>query len=233
MNRDNLIQEELLQLQSRLAGLPKLHAFAAPDPAYLDDLPRTLTFVAQLASVADPEPKWTKDLPFEVPNGYFAGLPEDLSRAAAGALPGVRVQPFETPEGYFGTLPARLMAGVKAEETPAPGRKTIAFGTALRRRRTWIAAAAVVAGLWFGIDRMRPAADPETRVQAALAGLDRDSLGNYVERHADEFEPETIEAAYAGAQISNLKQSVSELRSDEIEAYLEDAEPEPETTEGI
>lgn len=62
--------------------------------------------------------------PYQVPAGYFEGLPELILARVKGAdgdevspvLPGQKINPYEVPQGYFENFAAKMLQRIKAEE---------------------------------------------------------------------------------------------------------------------
>ncbi len=209
--------------------LRPLQPYAMPDANYLKSLPLSLLEAAKADSLPDPVPVWSRSMPFEIPTDYVEGLSAGLAAAAAQTLPDPpATMPFRLPDGYLTGLPEQLLAAAKAA-APPPRRIPL-----LRRVAPWLAAAAVMSGVWFGVTReSAPVVPAEQQVQLALTGVSNDSIGAWVEQHVDEFDAETLEDALAGGGESDLRQAVSELRNDEIENYLNDAGPETTAPDGI
>jgi hypothetical protein len=233
VENEQALQEELKELGSRLAGLPRLHPFRLPAAGYLSTLPTALTDGAVIGIAAEPQPDWSKASPFETPAGYFENLAASLTHGVNLAN-GRSAPSFEIPAGYFDRLPQDLLAGLKTAEaqTLATEKKTIAFRPVWRKALPWIAAAAILSGVWIGVRPGNRGSSADKRAMNALAVLDRDSIDNYVELHADDFDPETLESALAGGQITDFRKAVSDLRNDEIEDYLNDAGSEAQPSKG-
>jgi hypothetical protein len=233
VNTSAEIRNELLTLQSRLAHLPPLMPYPLPDPAYFRLLPVTLTDAARADQAEDPILVWSREMPFITPEGYFDGLAAQLASSISSAdLPSALESPFALPEGYFANLPGQLVAAAKAADVLAAP-KTPKRIPLLRRSLPWLAAAAVMSGVWFGVTRDSAPMPAATDTRTALTQLPDDTIGVWLEQHVDEFDPETLENMLAAGSGSDVKKSVSELRDEEIEDYLNDAESEAMASDGI
>lgn len=174
----------------------------------------------ELKELESPLAGLTRDMPYTVPEGYLAGLPEALSRSAAAR----HTSPFVVPEGYFGALPGRLLQAATAAEQPKA--RSIAFGPGWRRSALqWAAAAMLVLAAGAGAYRfVQPAPiAPETAINRQLAGLESDSIEVYLDQQVDELDAESLEAALASAQ-TEMPLTIEDLDEREIQQYLgEDA----------
>lgn len=220
MNR--VIEDELKELGSRLAGMPRRNPFALPQPEYFAGLPAALTAVAIRDLADDPTLELPIGMPFLVPDNYFETLPESLLTGSKTFGDETKAGPFAVPENYISTLPTQLLEAAKASDEINPGSTARPFPL-FRRSMPWIAAAAVLSAVWFGVGRDTATPSAELRAETALAKLDSDSIGAYLERHVDEFDAETLETSLAGTQVTDFRKVVSGLRNDEIENYLNDA----------
>lgn len=223
MEKELDIWIELAELNSRLAKLPKLQPFLLPDGGVLAELPAILAASAIDSGNVRPLAESGKAVPFEVPAGYFETLPATLMAPIDAAVQ----HPFSVPEGYDAQ---QLRHSVKSTEVPA--KRSLPFRPMLRKAVPWLAAAAVMAGIWIGVRPGTKPVSPESQAAVALAALDKDSIGVYVELHAEDFDPENLEAALAFGSQRDLQDAVTELPESEILDYLNDVLPEAPSSEG-
>lgn len=146
MNKDNGILQELVEMGSPLAMLPRTMPYSVPE-GYFTQLTNIITGEDIEWDENSFAPGGSKMMPYHVPGGYFEQLTANLVSAATAegtALP--KVAPFTIPAGYFDQLPAQLLNAAKATDTPkaAPVRYN------LFRSVQWAAAAIFIMFIGIG-----------------------------------------------------------------------------------
>lgn len=142
MNKGNDIYEELKDMGSPLATLPRTMPYQVP-AGYFDTLPGASA--AQLNTVAATEymPEMGKEMPYGVPDNYFVQLTGDI--VAAATKESMRKEtPYGVPAGYFEQLPEQVLAAAMKEESVVPKKRLV---IPLPWRRA--VAAVVVMGIGF------------------------------------------------------------------------------------
>ncbi len=229
MNTGNDIQNELKELGSKLYAMPRVMPFHVPD-GYFSNLSQSLLEDITAIDGADIYPMWGKTMPHSVPQGYFDTLPGMISSQVAELELsfGKPDASMSIPAGYFESLPAQILAAAKAADAPQEHKpKFIELHT--RRWRTISRAAAAVLVLGIGFLSYRtitqPAISPSTETMQELAALPHDSVSNYVQRHIDEFDAETLESAALVAINNNTHNTINanSLTDDEIRQYLNES----------
>lgn len=161
----------------------------------------------------------SRDMPFEVPAGYFNNLPGSvLLRATEKVSLKEKTMPHLVPEGYFDNLPAELIRSLKDKKTktgtvPVPG-KRINLWAGMR----WAVAAMLMLAIGLGSYRFLV---PRTQtVEQQLQALSDEAIVSYVEDNIYAFETETI-ANHVGT--TDMNSSSLNLNDKAIENYLEEA----------
>ena len=157
----------------------------------------------------------------EIPASFFEQFPAQVLQLAKAhdfvesLPPSVAVAP---PAPYFEELPAQVLRRVLAEDRAAnmptgKSRKTIVLPVF-----RWVAAAALIAGVSFGMYRAgQPNAGPHA-VNRALAAVPQSELQAYVTQNLDDFDIEMLEK---NADVSQLKVEAPHLQRQDIELYLQ------------
>jgi hypothetical protein len=124
----------------------------------------------------------SRTVPFEVPNGYFESLQDELKvKLATSELPASH--PYHPPPDYFNQLPLNIIAKVRQGEPVSSRGRTISF------KLRWAAAASllVAASLAWYLLKDRPG-----DLERQLADIPASEVGTYVDINIDEFGPELL-----------------------------------------
>lgn len=144
MNNDNGILQELVEMGSPLAMLPRTMPYHVPD-GYFTELSNTIPTSEIEWNEPDIIPGWSKKMPYQVPGGYFEQLTASVVSSAVAH--GSSKAPFSVPDGYFEQLPAQILKAAKAAHPDVkaiPGKRHSLF-----RDVQWAAAAIFI--LFMGI----------------------------------------------------------------------------------
>lgn len=145
MNKDNGILQELVEMGSPLAMLPRTMPYAVPED-YFTQLTNIITGEDIEWDEASFMPGGSKKMPYHVPAAYFDQLPASIVSAVAADISNLtKNAPFEVPYGYFDQLPSQVLKAAKSTDSAkaAPVKYNL-FG-----RIQWAAAAILV--LFIGI----------------------------------------------------------------------------------
>lgn len=115
MHKDDTIQNELKELNSVLADIPKMNVYTVPD-GYFDVLSHDI-----LLAIQEPVQEAGGGT---VPAGYFEGLSDSImakiktEEETSLLLKDIKEKNvYSVPVGYFDSLAGSIMAGIKAEES--------------------------------------------------------------------------------------------------------------------
>ena len=181
MNRENGISEELRNMGSPLAGLPRKMPYHVP-AGYFDHLSSSLP-----GSVNDSEMAagWSKTMPFWIPDGYFEKLPDNLIAAITAGDSSARFVkelPYKTPTRYFEQLPAQVLAAAKTAVKPAKTAKVIPLhGRGIFRRVQWAAAAIFILFMSAG-SYITFFSDRSSNSEKILASVPNNEIDDYLQR---------------------------------------------------
>ena len=115
MNNRNDISEELKNMGSSLADMPRIMPYTMPDgyaKNFRSELADTIKSLDEKNAVSE----WAKTIPYLVPAGYFEGLADSIIDTIdiediSGGLP--KELPLIVPPGYFKSLPDNLLLAAK------------------------------------------------------------------------------------------------------------------------
>ncbi len=156
-----------------------------------------------------------KNMPFEVPQGYFDSLPEQVLHRACEkvSLPGTAM-PHIVHDSYFDNLPEQLLEVIKKQDNmPAPVAKRISLWKNVR----WAAAAILILAIGIGsykIFNPQPAS-----VEQQLQTISDEAIMSYVEDNIYAFETETI---INYVNTADINAASLQLNTNDIEYYLQE-----------
>lgn len=161
----------------------------------------------------------SRDMPFEVPTGYFNNLPGSiLLRATEKVSLAEKNMPHLVPEGYFDNLPGELIRSLTDK-----GRQKAANSFPHKRINLWAGmrwAVAAILILAIGLGSYRFLVPQTQTVEQQLHALSDEAIASYVEDNIYAFETETI-ANHVGT--TDINSSSLNLNDEAIENYLEEA----------
>lgn len=152
MNSANDITEELKNMGSTLAGIPRVTPYSVP-AGYFENLTGKLLETAAVSDAADPAPGWSKAMPYHIPEEYFDELTNHIITAVK--TENIRSvsstgMPFDVPAGYFEHMPGKMLHAAKKTH-PLPKQTThIPLGRNTFRQIRWAAAAVLLICIGFG-----------------------------------------------------------------------------------
>jgi len=232
MKTGNEILDELISMNSPLAGLSRAMPYTIPEH-YFEKLDDEILYGVKAATTKDPEILFNKIVPYSTPDHYFHFLPEQILVAVINeesALDVPKTMPFNIPVSYFDTLPAQVLQMAKKAESPIERKKKIA---ASKRIYIWsqirlAAAAILLLGIGFGSFKYYiQSANPET----ALSRVSESAIDDYVQQNIDDFD---IDVIANNSDVNSLSQNLSsgndkkvqsqtqQLNDDDIIQYLND-----------
>lgn len=156
-----------------------------------------------------------RDMPFEVPQGYFDSLPEQVLRRASEqvSLPGTAM-PHIVHESYFDNLPGQLLEIIKKQDAkPAPVTKRISLWKNVR----WAAAAILI--LAIGIGSYKVFNPQPASIEQQLQTISDEAIMSYVEDNIYAFETETI---INYVNTADINAASLPLNKNDIEYYLQE-----------
>ncbi|HEY9176209.1 MAG TPA: hypothetical protein VIN07_00900, partial [Flavipsychrobacter sp.] len=143
----------------------------------------------ELEAINSPLAGVSRDMPFDVPQGYFDNLPVQVWHQANEEvlLPGTTMPHIVHPE-YFDTLPEQLLESIKKQEQKQPATRTNSIS--LWKNIRWAAAAMLILAIGFGTYRVF---NPQpVSVEQQLQAISDEAIMSYVEDNIYAFETETI-----------------------------------------
>ena len=144
MNTEYNIQDELKNMGSFLADLPRTMPYAVP-MGYFENFEGSVKNIINDLAEADVTPGWTKTLPYAVPQGYFEALPDEIvAKATMPVLP--KAVPYNIPAGYFESLPQQMLRAAKAADAKVIPLKRYNILKSVK----WAAAAILVLSIGLG-----------------------------------------------------------------------------------
>ncbi len=154
MNKENGISQELISMDSFLAGYSRKMPYSAP-AGYFSNFGAELTGTIEILDKPELMPLWGRALPYFVPGGYFEALTDHIVSMAvtSDAISNMPVgSSYNVPAGYFETLPGQMLLAAKASDVEV---KTHAKLIPLRRRKgrstiRWAAAAVMLMCIGLG-----------------------------------------------------------------------------------
>lgn len=169
--------------------------------------------LSELKELNSPLADAPRTMPYKVPQGYFAGLADNVSERVESTVDlDTRAQPYSLPEGYFEGLPEELLQKIKqAESSPQLKKK----GTTLWLKNIRWAAAAILI-LAVGLGSYRILTPQNISIQQQLDEIPESVLVSYMQENADEFDTELLTA-----DMNTINPDVSEVENEALESYLE------------
>ncbi len=150
-----------------------------------------------------------RDMPYEVPEGYFHSFPHLISNIVAGGFVGEQ-STMQVPLGYFKSLPQQMLATAKAADQKQS--KSISFFTMLRARSLSVAAAAIlvlavgfgiIATLWHG---------QHIENNKMLPGVTRSEISDFVQQYYTDAE--------ADVALNSKQLALMKFENNDIIQYL-------------
>ncbi len=226
MKQENEITQELNEMGSMLAGIPRVMPYPVPEGYFTGVSAATRE---QIMYEADPETIFCEQTPFTVPEGYFDSFPGKILhtiRAEYKSIIPPSKMPFEAPEGYFEQLPGRVLAAVKQDmksiPLPIPERDA-----PLKRILSWkplrqAIAAMLVTGAGLGFYQLIVTSTKPVAQKLSL--ISKEDVRAYVLQHIDEFETEDLLPAVQLASIDkkSFTPAASGLSGEDIVQYLDE-----------
>jgi len=215
MKKENGILEELKNMDSPLAGLPRSMPYSVPDgyfAQFASALPDTIK------NINEPEivPAWGKAVPFGIPKGYFDNLTSDIvAIATAGDFASElsKESPFTVPHGYFEQLPAQILKAAKETDVVAKPAKIIQLKRHNVFRSVQLAAAAIFI-LFIGVGSyITFFSDGAYNPEKILASVPGNEIQDYLQ-HTYRID---VDRVVGDNEINNLK-----LDNKEIIQYLDE-----------
>lgn len=176
MKKDNGIMQELVEMGSPLALLPRTMPYHVPE-GYWGELAGILPgheeeFEKEIL------PTWSKTMPYHVPESYFHQLTGQLVNAATlNGASGKDI--FSVPEGYFDQLPAQILLAAKTSASVAnpPAKQYHMF-----RPGQWAAAAILVLFIGLGAYITFSASPGGPGSENMLAAVPSKEIHDYVQQ---------------------------------------------------
>jgi hypothetical protein len=218
----NKITEELNEMGSMLAKMPKVVPYEVPQDYFKDFSSGIMFGISSKESFSTILPTDTEQA-MSVPEGYFNKLPEQIlqkAKAAEGII-WTKANPYIVPEGYFDDLATRMIWGIKEEDVAK--RKTIPLGAGIRKATQWLAAALLILGIGFGSYKFlnRPDVNPAQE----LASVPSSTLEEYLQATDNYVEiPESV-----AGDVRIHKQELKQLTDAELISYLNETGLETST----
>lgn len=222
MNTQENILEELREMNSSLAGLPRTMPYFVPQ-GYFEIFPEILKEQLPVTNCLSTE---NPDMPFHVPTGYFQQLPQQLintihANEALNSLP--RQLPYTITENYFADLPAMVLQ--KAKESGQKRKNIFPIAASWARSLRWAAVALLILGIAIGsyshIELNRKPVSTNIPVHAteqALTKLPPGTIDEYIRQNIDDFDSDML---FGDATSDNYPQLPTQQLSDkDIEQYL-------------
>lgn len=219
MTRSNDIVNELKELNSRLADMPRHMPYYVPQ-GYFEVLNENVLDTIRLAYAPEPTFSIGKNMPFEMPQGYFESLAANVLNKAASELPIDKPTPYTVPAGYFENLPQQVLQRAKDENKQTT--KIIPLGNRIWKNVRWAAAAVLMIGLGLGGYNIYNN-QKEPSISAQLAALPQDAINDYIVQHIDEFDTDMLVSNLSTEGLHNLTNEISEQ---DILNYLDESEGE-------
>jgi hypothetical protein len=207
MNKVNEITEELKEMGSVLADMPRVMPYSVPDN-FFENFENSLHEAISETSEAASNTDWGKSMPYEVPDNYFETLTESIVANSVH-----QEKSGTVPYGYFEQLPERMLALAKAEEARTKKAKIISLqGYRMFRQMKWVAAAALILGIGFGSYRLINSrhSDPEKM----LSAVPSNDIREYLQQHIYRLD---VDRVVSNSDINNLQ-----LERGDIIQYLND-----------
>jgi hypothetical protein len=229
------ILEELKELESSLADQPVQPVFSVPD-GYFENLAEKVLARIKALEAGDPVEELdhlspalnaiSREMPYEVPAGYFAEMneravaitenktaKEELNELSP-LLAGIKKQmPYSVPQGYFDNLVPALR----------PMAKVVFISS---RRWFKLAAAAVVTGvivlagfLYFN-SRPDPVNDPYAWVKKSIKKVDKTDIDEFVDLANQEITG--INTTVSLPKTEEIKEMMKDVSDKELQEFLND-----------
>jgi len=213
---DDILQE-LNELHSPLANMPRTMPYAVPD-GYFNGMVYNISY---LPFAPDPLIDFGKEMPYELSAGYFTAFQQHLiariGKEEETTLPKT-MMPFVAPANYFDNLPAQILRKAKQTDQPVKKTKTISLATEIWKQVRWAAAAILILGIGLGSLKIYTTPQPLSP-ETALSKLPETEINAYVDQHIDDFDTDMIAD---NLSVSDLNILTQQLDDKEISEYLQE-----------
>ena len=173
--------------------------------------------LSELRSMNSPLAGFSRNMPFEVPEGYFNNLPAQvLLMTNKEVLPAGATMPHIVHPDYFDTLPEQLLATIRQQEQNKKPEKPFRRISLLKNVR-WAAAAILI--LAIGMGSYRVFGPQPASVEQQLQSISDEAIMSYVEDNIYAFETETI---INYVNTADLNAASMQINKNDIENYLEE-----------
>lgn len=173
--------------------------------------------LSELRSMNSPLAGFSRNMPFDVPVGYFDNLPaQALQMANKEILPAGTTMPHIVHPGYFDTLPEQLLATIRQQEQNKKTEKPVRR-ISLWRNVRWAAAAILI--LAIGAGSYRVFTPQTTAVEQQLQSISDEAIMSYVEDNIYAFETETI---INYVNTADMNAASMQINKNDIENYLQE-----------
>lgn len=174
--------------------------------------------LSELRSMNSPLAGLSRDVPFEVPVGYFDNLPAVvLQMANKEVLPAGTTMPHIVHPDYFDTLPEQLLANIRQQEQNKKNEKPVKR-ISLWKNVRWAAAAVLILAIGVGSYRIFTPQIPS--VEQQLQSISDEAIIAYLEDNIYAFETETIIHYMNTADINAASMQINK---NDIENYLQES----------
>lgn len=173
--------------------------------------------LSELQAMNSPLAGFSRDMPFEVPAGYFDGLPaQALQIANKEVLPAGTAMPHIVHPDYFDTLPEQLLATIRQQEHPPKTGRPVRR-VSLWKNVRWAAAAILILAIGAGAYRIF-SPQPQS-VEQQLQSISDEAIMSYVEDNIYAFETETI---INYVNTADMNAASMQINKNDIEYYLQE-----------
>ncbi|MCB0700503.1 MAG: hypothetical protein H6551_05520 [Chitinophagales bacterium] len=171
----------------------------------------TEDILLELQSMNSPLADMPRNMPYEVPEGYFDSLPIAVLDHDNDNIRLKHDLPYTVPDNYFEELPSIILKNITQE--PAKPRRMILY-------TQWMAAAILLLLVTIGGYNFLNNSN-QAGFDNRLAQLDESTLNEYIENNISDFDMESIQNTYASNQ--NVETLINDINEDDIVNYLNDA----------
>lgn len=179
-------------------------------------MPSDNNILKELEAMNSPLAGLSRDMPYELPVGYFDNLSAQvLQMANKEILPAGTAMPHIVHPDYFDTLPEQILESIKRQEQKQPATRTKRIS--LWKNVRWAVAAMLVLAIGFGTYRLFNA--QPASVEQQLQTISDEAIMSYVEDNIYAFETETI---INYMNTADLNSASMQLDKNDIEYYLQE-----------